>query len=181
MNDSSGISPRFAQGLQANIAYWRQKTAHLTDAQVPALTPDFPNLLRAVQMGMLHETTRVETAVLVCQVFFWVEQVGQWDRWLPVMDRLIPMLDDDALRCRLYKQQGQLFRSGQHLDAAIPVLTKSAELAKQLNDELALAEADTHLCSIYLQKRAYAEAESLGQRALQLLAHRTGAQRQLTA
>jgi len=175
------ISPRFIKGLQANIAYWQQQTAHLADARIPEINPDFPNMLRAVQMGLLHETTRVETAVLVSQVFFWVEQAGHWDSWLPIMERLIPMLDDEALCCQLYKQQGQLLRSGRQLDAAIPFLEKSAEIAKKLKDELAVAEAETHLCSVYLQKRAFVEAESFGQRALKCLVQRPEAKRQLTA
>jgi len=181
VSGSNGVSPRFIQGLQSNIAYWQQKTAHLFDADVPELDSDFPNLLRAVQMGIVHVATRIETAVLVTQVFFWVEQAGHWGSWLPVLDRLTHMLDDNVLRCQLFKQQGQLYRSSQQLDAAVPVLTKSAELARQLNDDLALAEAKTHLSSIYLQKRAYAEAESLGQEALHLLTHIAGAERQVTA
>ena len=179
--NGSEISSRFVTGLRANIAYWQQKTAQLTDTQIPALNPDFPNLLRAVQMGTMHPATQVETAELIYQEYFWVEQAGHWDSWLPIIDRLVPMLDDDFLRCRLYKQQGQLYRSAGQFHAAIPVLMKSADLAGQLNDDVALAEAKTHLCSIYLNQRAYAKAESLGREALQLLTRRPGAERPLTA
>lgn len=178
---TSEISSRFVKGLQANIAYWQQKTAHLADADMLALNPDFPNLLRAVQMGIQHAATRRNTAVLVCQVFFWIEQAGHWHNWLPLMSQLIAVLDDDTLRCNLYKQQGQLFRSSDQQDAAISALKKSASLASKLQNDVALAEANTHLCSVYRIKRAYADAESYGQTALQLLAHKPGVDKQVTA
>ena len=175
------ISPRFVQGLQANIAFWQQKTIDLVDTEVPEIDAEFPNLLRAVQMGMMHPTTQLNSAVLMTQAFFWIEQAAHWNEWLPLMTRIIPALNDDALIIQLYKQQGQLYRSCGQLDAAIPVLQKSAALAQTLPDDVALAETYTHLCSVYRLQHRFSEAAALGQQARQLLSHKTGVERQVTA
>jgi tetratricopeptide (TPR) repeat protein len=177
----SEISPRFLRGLQANIAYWQQKTANLHDADIPTINPEFPNLLRAVEMGIVHPATRRETAVLITQAFFWVEQAAHWHAWLPLLSRLTAILQDDKLRIQLLKQQGQLYRSSTQFDAAIPPLQESAKLAQKLADQVALAEAYTHLCSIYRLKRAYQTAVDYGQKAYQLLENLEGVDTQVTA
>ena len=149
MSNYQSISPQFIKGVRANIAFWRKKTVHLSDTNDSLIRPDFLNLLRAIQLGTVHPSTRLETAELICQVFFWVEQTGQWDSWLPLMNRLISKIEDETMCCRLYRQQGQLYRSKQNTDEAIAALHTSAQYAKGIQNGLMLAEAHLHLSAAY--------------------------------
>ncbi len=175
------ISPKFVKGLQANISYWRKKTNDTFDANDTSIQPDFPNLVRAVQLGTVHPSTRLETAELMCQVFFWVEQTGQWDSWLPLMKRLISKIEDETMCCRLYKQQGQLYRSKRKPDDAIAALHKSATYAENIQNNLMLAEAHLHLSATHLQKRDFSTAERYAQCTLQRLKTMEGVEKQLSA
>lgn len=175
------ISPQFVKGLRANIAYWQEKTNSISDTDDSSIRADFLNLVRAVQLGTVHPATRLETAELMCQIFFWVEQTGQWDIWLPLMKRLIPKIEDKTMCCRLYRQQGQLYRSRQMTDEAIDALHSSAKYAEQIPNELMLAEAHLHLSATYLQKRDSSTAERYAQSALQRLSTMTGVEKQVSA
>lgn len=181
MSNNQPISPQFIKGVQANIAYWCKKAGTISDANDSSIRLDFSNLVRAVQLGTVHPSTRLETAELICQVFFWVEQTGQWDSWLPLMKRLIPKIEDETICCRLYKQQGQLYRSKRKPDDAIVALYKSAKYAENIQNNLMLAEAHLHLSATYLQKRDYATAERYAQCALQRLTTMEGVDKQLSA
>ena len=180
MRNVQSISPRFLKGLHANIAYWQQKTKNISDENVALLHPEFPNLLRAVQLGMIHPTTYRPAAELVCQAFFWIEQTSQWDSWLPLLERLISKVDDEILRCRLYLQQGQLYRSKQQSDAATGSLFESIKYAKMIQNDLLLAEARLHLSMTYLQKRDFAASESYAQQALKYFSAIDGVNKQLS-
>ena len=175
------ISPQFIRGLHANITYWQEKTSNITDIDDSSIRADFLNLVRAVQLGSFHPATQLKTAELMCQVFFWVEQTGQWDIWLPLMNRLISKVEDKLICCRLYKQQGQLYRSGQMPDEAIEALGKAAKYAKELENDLLLAEAHMHLSATYLQKRDFAKAEKYAHNALKRLSNRTDVEKQISA
>lgn len=117
-------SSRFVCGLRSYLDYWLVKTADLHDAVIGQLNPEFPNLLHIVELGLVLPETQEQTAVLMLQCFFWVEQVGYVQIWQPLVELAAQRLPvaHVSLRFRLLKQLGQLQRLQYQLDTAVATL-----------------------------------------------------------
>ncbi len=165
-------SPRFVRGLHAYLDHWLEKTVVLDDATISQLNPDFPSLLHIVELGLVLPETREQTANLVLQCFFWVEQVGYGQVWQPLVALAAQQLPAGHvnLRFRLLKQLGQFQRLQYQLDTAVATLQEAEQLAHTLADEQALAEIHMNLCQVFHLKRDYKVAESYGRAALNTLA-----------
>ncbi|MBP8000447.1 MAG: tetratricopeptide repeat protein [Chloroflexi bacterium] len=163
-------SPRFVYGLQATLADWHNKTCQLDDGAITCLNPDFPNLLRVVEMGIVLPQTRAAAAALMEQCFFWVEGAGHAHTWVPVLQRLIPLLppENTVLHFRLLKQQAQFVRQQHHLAEALLILVQAEQLAQQLDSPSALADVYANQAAIYHLQRNYPAAEKAGAAALAL-------------
>ena len=163
-------SPRFLRGLQANLRYWQTQTAVLNDAIIRDLDPDFPNLLRAVEMGLAMGEMWPDTAVLILQCFFWVEGSGRVPQWRPLLKKCLTVMPapDDWVQFRLLKQLGQLQRIQWDLETAVNTFHQAGAIAQTLQDDQAIAEMHMNLCQTLHRQHHYAQAEQEGQAALAL-------------
>lgn len=161
-------SAHFIRGLQSYLSYWLAKTADLQDATIRQLNPDFPNVFRVVEMGLVLPETREKTAKLMLQCFFWVEQVGYIQAWQPLVGLAVQYMSDinNYLYFRLLKQLGQLQRLQYQLDMAVATFIQAEQLAHSLADKQALAETYMNLCQVYHLQGMYEEAERYGRLAL---------------
>ncbi len=162
------VSARFVRGLQANLRYWQGLTAVINDDIIRELDPDFPNVVRTVEMGLeLAETWR-ETAVLILQCFFWVEGSGRVPQWRPLVENCLAVMPapDNWLQFRLLKQLGQLQRIQWDLETAVNTFRQAATIAQTLQNNQAIAEIHMNLCQTFQHQRQYKEAEIAGAEAL---------------
>lgn len=160
-------SPRFIRGLQANLRYWLEQTAVLDDDAIARLDPEFPNVLRAVEMGLVLAEIRQDTAVLILQCFFWVEGAGHVHQWRLLVEKCLDVMPaaDDWLRFRLLKQAGQFQRLEGDGNTAVTTFRQAKKLARRLNDSQAIAEIHMNLSQVYYRQHRYDMAESEGQAA----------------
>lgn len=163
-------SPRFLRGLQANLRYWQGQTAVINDDVIRDLNPDFPNLLQAVEMGLVLAETWRETAVLILQCFFWVEGSGRVPQWQPLLEKCLAVIPapDDWLEFRLLKQLGQFQRIQWELDTAVTTFQQAAAIAQAVQNDQAIAEIHMNLCQTYHRQHRYDEAKAEGAKALAL-------------
>lgn len=159
---------QFVQGFLNYLRYWQAQTADLDDAAIQRLDPDFPNLLRAVEMGLAAAQTQRETAVLIQQCFFWVQSSSRMVRWTALLERAAKALpaDGDRLRLRLMLQLGQLQRLQQHLTAARHTFNHALTLAQRLDEPRFLTETYINLCQTCQQAGELSRAETYGRQAL---------------
>lgn len=168
---SPTISSRFVHGLLANLRYWQTQTAVINDTTSRSLDPDFPNMIQAVEMGLVLAETWSETAVLILQCFFWVEGSGRVHRWQPLLEKCLATMPapDDWLEFRLLKQLGQFQRLQWQLETAVTTFHQAGILAHALQNNQAIAEIHMNLCQTYQSQHRYDEAETEGTQALALL------------
>ena len=176
MNVETRISPRFLRGIRANLTFWQQKTADLDDRHVQALEPDFPNLLQLIRMSLHLPEISVETAVLMRQCFFWIENGGHIKAWLPLLQQCTAQLPTAELwlRFQLTKQIGQFQRLLFDLEAAEQTFLECQTFATALNDPKAKAETLINLCQTLQQQKRFDDAFAVGKQALGLLDEKNG-------
>lgn len=165
-------SPRFVRGLLVTLDYWQQQTAVLNDATSRSLNPDFPNVVRAVEMGLALPETWQKTAVLILQCFFWVEGTGHVPQWQPLVEKCLAAMPtpDNRLQFRLLKQLGQFQRIQWDLATAVATFQQAGTLAHTLQDAHASAEIHMNLCQTYQRQHRYTQAQTEGEKALDLFA-----------
>lgn len=132
-------SPRFVAGLQANLAYWLRQTTPLTDTTINRLEPDFPNLLRVIEMGLMMAETQINTGRLMVNCFFWVEGAGHIHLWQPLLTKLLANLppNQPLLHFQLLKQLGQFQRLQHQPELALATFQKALHLT---HDPLLIAD-----------------------------------------
>ncbi|HUM70504.1 MAG TPA: tetratricopeptide repeat protein [Chloroflexota bacterium] len=158
------------RGLLANLRYWQAQTAVINDDIIRDLDPDFPNVLQAVEMGLVLAETWRETAVLILQCFFWVEGSGRVPQWRPLLEKCLAVRSapDEWLEFRLLKQLGQIQRLQWQLPTAVATFQQAGTLAQGLQDNQAIAEIHMNLCQTYQSQHQYDKAEAEGTQALAL-------------
>ncbi len=163
-------SPRFVRGLLANLRYWQAQTAVINDDIIRDLEPDFPNVVQAVEMGLVLAETWRETAVLILQCFFWVEGSGRVPQWRPLLEKCLAIMPapDDWLEFRLLKQLGQFQRIQWDLDTAVNTFNRAGEIVQTMQNDQAIAEIHMNLGQTYQRQHRYTEAEVEGAKALAL-------------
>ena len=164
-------SPRFIRGLHSYLDHWLRETADLDDVTIRRLNPDFPGLLKIVELGLMLPETRPKTAELILQCFFWVEQVGYVPVWQPLVATAIQRVptQNSILHFRLLKQLGQLQRLQHQLDTAVATLQQAEQLAHVLADDQAVAEIHMNFCQVFHLQGKYEAAETYGRLALDRL------------
>lgn len=167
---SPPTSGRFVRGLLANLRYWQVQTAVINDDVIRGLNPDFPNVVQAVEMGLVLAETWRETAVLIRQCFFWVEGSGRVTQWQPLLEKCLAVMPapDDWLEFRLLKQLGQLQRIQWELDTAVTTFKQAGAVAQALQNDQAIAEIHMNLCQTFHRQHRYDNAQAEGVKALAL-------------
>ena len=167
-------SPRFVKGLQANLHYWQQRTHQLReDAAIGHVHVDFPNLVRVVEMGLVLPQTRLATAELVSQCFYWVEKTSHITPWQPLLEQTIAQLPPSelALRLVLLRQLGQFQRRQYQLSAAIATFQQALALLPAGGDGTITADLHLSLAQTYRMAHQYPLAHEHAQEAFAHVAH----------
>ncbi len=177
------VSHHFAQVVATNVAYWQNRVYNLTDAEIPRLAPDHPNLLRAAEFGQVLPATQPAVAELILHAFPLIERCGHWELWLPLLDQAITASNDDALprKGKLLNCRGLLLRRRPQFDQAIAAHEEARRIAIRLNAPQAVAEADFNLSETYRLRRDYAQAEAYGLAALDTFTHLPGVEKWLAS
>lgn len=167
-------SPRFVAGLQANLHYWLGKTEPLNDETVNQLEPDFPNLLKTVELGLVLPETWVVTGRVMAACFFWVEGAGHAHLWQPLLSQLVAQLPESelSLRFQLLKQLGQFQQLQNQPELALNTFQQALTLAHHLHNPFALADIYINQAKIYQLQGQYEQAERLAQVVLELVNNR---------
>jgi tetratricopeptide (TPR) repeat protein len=163
------VAGAFVDAIRANLQYWLERAADVSDESLIFLDRDRSNLLRAVEFGLRLDTTAVEAAVLVDRLFPLIERRGYWEEWTPILQQAIFSAQlQPALWLRLQNQLGFLFRLKRQLQEAATIHAQVAEEAERLGEKLELAEAHFRLGNVYLESHEYARAHRHAETALDL-------------
>ncbi|MDA0242293.1 MAG: tetratricopeptide repeat protein [Chloroflexi bacterium] len=152
-------SPRFVTALAANLQAWHGRTARLqTDEAIQRLNPEFPNLLRAIEMGLVLPQTQTTTAEVIIHCFHWVQKTSRVAAWQPLLERTLERLPETAvaLRVKLLSQLSQFQRTQAQWQTAVATAQRAMPLLPHLpeNEELT-AEIHLILGQAYLAGRDY--------------------------
>lgn len=161
-------SPSFVKAIAANLAYWQAQTKALDEARILKLQPDYPNMFRAIKLGLNLPSMHQATAVLVIQCFPYVERGTQWQEWIPIITRLLntPNQLDPVLRIKLLNLLGQLYRLNRQIESAFATHQRAKNIAQQNNNLFGIAEANYQLSINHRLARSYDEAQAFGEAAL---------------
>lgn len=162
-------SPGLVKGVETNLIYWQEKLAYLSDEKMGNITRDHPNLLRAVEFGLVLNETHHMTAELTLQAFPFIERGGYWETWIPLIGRLLTVIPANQLEIsfNLHKRLGQLFRYNGQLSKAIATHETAMHLAEQMDSPHAVADANLNLSEDHRLDQVYPRAEAYGLTALQ--------------
>lgn len=157
-------SPRFVKGLKANLAYWLEFVDQFPDQ----IKIEHPNLLLAIQFGLTLPETQMIAARLTLKSLITIENLGQWQTWFPVLERILTdhLSHELSLRTKVLNWIGRWLRLNRQLDKALSVHQEAEMIAKQLDDKQALAEVNLYLSEDYLCSHQYKLAEKYGKLAL---------------
>lgn len=157
-------SPHFVKGLEANLAYWLE----LVDQFPDRIKVEHPNLLLAIQFGLTLPETQMNSIRLMLKSLIMIENLGQWQTWAPILERILTnhVGHELPLRLKALNWLGRWLRLNRQLEKAIAVHQEAKTIAKQLDDKQGLAEVYLYLSEDYLRSHQYGLAERYGKLAL---------------
>jgi tetratricopeptide (TPR) repeat protein len=158
----------FIRSVKANISYWQTHLDGIEDEQMPALNFEQPNLLRAVEFGLVLAETQGETAELILTAFPFVEHCGHWQRWQAVFEKAAKSCREAPWQVALLNRWGQLLRLLRQLERAIIIHHEAEKVARQLAETHWLAVTQFNLGEDYRYSHTYNLAESYALAALTL-------------
>ena len=152
---------QFIHSVAANIAYWRQQTADLSEDNLAQIVHERQNLYRAVEFGLGMTETWPETVELILQALPLIDRRGYWHEWIPLLEKARDSCGDGDLHIygRILDQLGILYRRNQQLAQAIATHEEEALIGQRLQDKWRLAHAHINLGSVYRLQRRYDDAE----------------------
>jgi tetratricopeptide (TPR) repeat protein len=161
-------SPEFIGGIGAALAYWQRQVG--TEG-VAELDRERHNLYRAVRFGLALPQTQLASAEVALHAFPLILSRGYGQEWLPVLEEALRVCPDDRpwLKFKLLNRLGQLWRLNRQLARSIAAHEKATLLARQLDNPLALAEANYNLGWACYEAHRHEEAEHHSAAVLSLL------------
>lgn len=176
MASNTHPSPQFVRSVAASVAYWKDCTGQLNEQDIFKLDKERRNIYRAVKHGLKLPQTWQDTAVLVLQLFDFVEWHDYWKGWIPVLEAVLARcpVQELQLRCQLLNRLGQLYRLDNRSLEAIALHKQVEKIAQEIRNEHALALAHYNLSEAYLRSHNYSCAEHYGLCALEESTHIEG-------
>lgn len=163
------VDPAFVALATANLAYWRRR-AQANDGD---LDQEYANLWRAVMVGLALPETAVAAAELISQIWRLIERHGDWQWWQPALEHGVgAAAGRGALEIELLVQLGVLQRQRGQLEAAKHSTQRALALAREQGEHRWQIVAQAHLGDVCYFQRAYSEAASYAQAALEEAAWR---------
>jgi tetratricopeptide (TPR) repeat protein len=164
-------SPEFTNSIVAGLEYWRERTRDLDDRVIAQIDGRRQNLFRAVHFGLELEATWPAVAEVALQTVPLVNRRMYRAEWIPVLEGLLAHCPagDRSLKFDLLIQLGRMQRLERHLEQATRTHQAAEALARELEDEAALAKAYYNLGRGYYDRHQHEEAERNCQAALDIL------------
>ena len=164
------MPPNYKTQIQAALHYWQLKTRDISLANMIWLDERRANLLKSVEEGLRFEEFWEETAVVVSQVFHFMEWRGYWQSWIPTLEKIIRHCPNQKTSQygRLVCQLAQFHRLNRHFVEAEKLNHVGLQIAKELQDNVLLAAIYGAMSQSYLVQNQPDEAK---QYALLALAH----------
>jgi len=144
-------NPFFLQQIAANITYWQQVAADLSDETLARIDREKQNLFRAVSYGLKRRETVAESLALIVALFPLVERRGYWQEWLSVLEEALQRCpeQDIYMQAALLSQIGFLHQLLHEYPRSITVLKEAVALAETTGAADTLANATYYLASSY--------------------------------
>ncbi|MCA9943397.1 MAG: tetratricopeptide repeat protein [Anaerolineales bacterium] len=161
------INPQFVKQIAANISYWQQVTANLSDTTMAKIDREKQNLFRAVSFGLIPDETILATIELIIALFPLVERRVYWQEWLPILDQTLNRCPNNQaqLKIQLLNQIGFLRRLARQFPESIAALEQAVSLAKIGKNEEELATAYFFLGNVYYDDAQHRLSENFLQKA----------------
>lgn len=158
----------FRASIRANLRYWR--VVRVPDPSITTFPDrDWPNLIRAITFALDVPDTAGDAGRLMWDLFDVMEHRTAWREWIPLLERAVATQTDTALRHNLTNHLGQCLRLDGRYQRAIETHRAVLDDPSARDDPLALAHALAGSAETCRYMRAFADAESYGQRALKTL------------
>ena len=168
------MSPQEKQLLKAALVYWRKKTIDMTPeamAWLDATRERRLNLLTAIEEGIVAESLWQETAVIMIQIFHFIERHGYWSAWIPTLEKAIKHCSKPSLYefARLQSQLSQLYRKGARFNEAYQLYVQVLKFAKEKPYIDLIVTIYRDKAEFYIAQNQLDDAESSGLTALEWL------------
>src|SRR5690554_5683921 len=122
--------------IHRNLAYWQGKLAR-NNGHLPAnMGLNLPNIIQAVEEGLLLPSAQLEAARLLRLMHRPAERLGWWEPWLELCQHTLPLClpEEWPLWVRLRNGQGVMFRRCGRWREAVDLHQEAAELACRQGD-----------------------------------------------
>ncbi len=156
----------FLRSVLANLGYWDGLVHPFRDPGYAELEYEFPNIVRATEIGLTFPATRAKAGVLVTHCFDLVELGHLWDLWLPHLRRAIEVPEIElGLKGQLINQLGYFLMHRRDLEAASNAHRTAIALGEQVRDLMIIGDGWFGLANIGYHQHDYAQAVSFGEQA----------------
>ena len=142
--DKQHKSPLANKFIEVALAYWHTKTKEMSPETVTWLNLSRErrlNLLTAIDGGLSIDVFWQETALLIIQLFHFMERNGYWLSWIPTLEQAIKFCPQDECyeQARLQSQLSQLYRKSARFEDADQLFSQILQYARQKDNKQLMA------------------------------------------
>lgn len=154
--------------VQASLHYWQRKTKAFSHQDLAWLDERYANLRNSVEEGLKYDELWLDTAVVVTQVFRFIEWRGYWLTWIPILEKAVQKESgsDSIIIIKLNIQLAQFYRLHHRFTEAQQGCQFALKQALELQDDDLLARIYLILSHNYQAQNQLAEAERFASMAL---------------
>ncbi len=156
------MAQNYKHQVHAALHYWQQKTQNSSHKSMLWLDERRANMLKSVEEGLKYEDLWEETAVVITQVFHFMEWRGYWQSWIPILEKTTQKCHDpetNILYIRLNSQLAQFYRLDHQFAEAEKQHQIVLNLAKQSQNHEQLAAIYQEIGYCHLIQNRLQEAE----------------------
>lgn len=130
--------------IEVALVYWCTKTKDMSPETITWLNVSRErrlNLLAAIEGGLSIDAFWQETAVLMIQLFHFMERNGYWSSWIPTLEKAIKLCPQRECyeQVRLQSQLSQLYRKSARFDDADQLFSQLLQYALDSDNKQLMA------------------------------------------
>ena len=152
---------QYKSQVQASLHYWQRKTKAFSHQDLPWLDERFANLRNSVEEGLKYDELWQDTAVVITQVFRFIEWRGYWLIWIPVLEKAVQrkeyLKSNDFVKLNI--QLAEFYRLKRDFIASERYYQFVFKQAEMLQDDELLARSYSIRSQIHLAQNQLLEAE----------------------
>lgn len=154
--------------IQAALHYWQRKTKAFSHQDLPWLDERYANLRHSVEEGLKHDELWLDTAVVISQVFHFIEWRGYWLTWIPILETAVQKESDSDsnVTIKLNIQLAQFYRLHRRFTEAQQTCQFALKRALELQNDDLLARIYLTLSHSHHAQNQLAEAERFALKAM---------------